>query len=190
MKKTIPALALAALWAVSISMTACGSIGEELPQSSAISQCGGFEVNQQSQALNGSGDDNFDPSSSYCDAEVLDWSYDAALGKLALSNNRVLLNCCGNHSIEATDEEGVLVIREIDAPEFDDARCGCMCVFDFAIELEQVAMGTIQLRLMRDVTDDDQAEQEVLVGEIDLAKGSGSVVVDSTDVEFWCGQPE
>ncbi len=164
----------------------CGAEGDpdasDLPQSQKVSSCGGFsKTSPQSQTVDGL---ELFAGNTYCDAEVLDWSYDKAGGKLSIANNRVLLNCCGDHSISAKEVGGVLVVTEVDAPVQANSRCGCMCVFDYALDLESVAPGTIQLRLDRHVM--PGTPRTAWKGKIDLSKGSGSVAVDKTPAGMWC----
>jgi hypothetical protein len=143
-----------------------------------VSECGGFD--QASKA---------DTPGGYCDAEVLDWSYDAASGKLSLSDRRVLLNCCGDHSVTvAQDKNGAFVITEVDAPE-QLGRCQCMCVYDFEVSFDPgvaPAGGPLSIVLVRDVTDDNAPAVTVFSGQLDLSAGSGSEVLDTTDVGMWC----
>jgi len=150
-----------------------------IPQTFKISECGGFEA-QKLQSKAG--------PAAYCDAEVLDWSYDAASGTLKLSNERVLLNCCGDRKATLTENNGVYELLETDAPQ-NGSRCHCMCVFDLAVEGKSIPGGVIDLKLLRQVSEDGPAAKTVYTGKIDLSKGSGTVVVDATDVGFWCGQP-
>jgi len=140
-------------------------------------KCGGFEAQARTAAK---------ADAEYCDAEVLLWSYDSETATLSLADNRIFLNCCGDHSMVVTEEEGVYLVTETDAPEFGDARCGCMCVFDFSVEVQEVAMGVIDIKLVRDVTDSETGAEVIYEGSLDLADGSGSVIVDETDVEPWC----
>ena len=167
-------------------MLGCGVEGDpdssDLPQSQKVSSCGGFSKTSPQSHLEG-GLELF-AGNTYCDAEVLDWSYDKAGGKLTMSNNRVLLNCCGDHSISAKEVGGVVVVTEVDAPDSLGGRCGCMCVFDYALDLESIAPGTIQVRLDRHVK--PGTPRTAWKGKIDLSKGSGSVVVDKTSVGMWC----
>lgn len=146
-----------------------------LEQTSAVSECGGFP---QTRDL-ADGD--------YCDAEVLSWQYEEASQTLWLADNRILLNCCGDHSMTISEEQGVYVATERDAPEFDDARCGCMCVFDYTLEAN-IPEGTIALRVVRDVTDWPEGSGTVFDDTIDLTQGSGSVILDDVPITDWCQQ--
>jgi len=38
----------------------------------------------------------------YCDAEVLHWQYGRSDGTLSLSDERILLNCCGDHAMSVS----------------------------------------------------------------------------------------
>lgn len=171
-------------------MVACGPVGDDpeqddqlLPQTYAVSECGGFAANAP--AKNSSGD--FKVNATYCDAEVLNWSYEPKQGTLKLSNDRVLLNCCGDHKITVNEVQGVYVISETDAPEAaTGSRCHCMCVFDLAVEVLKIPGGVVQVELQRTVTDDSKGTQKVFSGKLDLSKGQGTLVVDKTDAGMWC----
>lgn len=148
-----------------------------LVQQHEVSDCGGFP-----QAMDA------DDGPAYCDAEMLHWSYDPATEKLSLVNSRVELNCCGEHSMVIEEHMNVYTVTETDAPEMiglgEGARCGCTCVFDFALSAEGIAERLIQLRLERDVTDQGPV-QTVLDVTIDLSELGGSIVVDDSE-SFWC----
>jgi len=169
------------LIAIVLACAALGSCSEEgspgaLVQRPATSACGGFFAGAKSPLG--------DPAT-YCDAEMLWWAYDAATGMLTLANNRIELNCCGDHSIAVTLEEGVYVVTERDAPEFADARCGCMCVWDFDVEVDDIPNGVIDVRLVRNVTDGG-GPRTVWTGSLDLTLGTGSVTIDAGTAEPWC----
>jgi hypothetical protein len=121
----------------------------------------------------------------------LEWHYEA--GVLTLANKRILLNCCGEHSITIEkEEEGEYLVRETDEPEgiaMGGARCSCMCVFDFQVETPDVPERTITLKVVRDITDDDQPERVVWDGKTNLEDGFGRIVVDETVLEGWCEEP-
>jgi hypothetical protein len=139
-----------------------------------VSECGGFAELERSE---GAG---------YCGANRLDWTYDAVAGKLTLADKRVLLNCCGDHSVKVKQENGTYVITEIDAPEQGGGRCLCMCVYDFEVTIAHAGGGPISIEIERDVTDDSEPAETVFSGQLDLSAGSGSEVLASTDVSLWC----
>jgi hypothetical protein len=169
----------------SLLLWGCGAEVEKDPGSNPlnatfdVSECGGFARAAKADLAPG-----------YCDAEVLDWSYDGASGKLSLSDKRVLLNCCGDHSVTVTqDSSGTFVITEIDAPQAQNggARCHCMCVYDFDASFSiYSAGGLVPIKLVRDVTDDNEPPKTVFSGQLNLSAGSGSEVLDTTDVGMWC----
>ena len=169
---------------LSLSLTifaACGGNSEEAPlvieQSDAVSDCGGFAVTRTP---------TFDDyPGEYCDAEVLHWEYDELNQKLDLRDARLLLNCCGDHTMDIAFEDGIYVVTEIDAPENGDGRCNCMCVFDYDLTATGIPGGVITLRLMRHVTDSGEIHQ-VWEGELDLAENSGFVILDDTAEDTWC----
>lgn len=166
-----------------------GSGGEggaiALTQFQVVSECGGF-------VKSGSPGAKIDPPvadpTTYCDAERLLWVYDAASQSLGLSNTRVLLNCCGDHTITVVEENGTYVIHEKDAPEAaaGGARCNCMCVFDYTISVEPIPAGSLPIRLVLDVTDSGMPPKVVYEGSLDLSKGSGEIVIDPNSVDPWC----
>lgn len=155
-----------------------GSEALDLTKNVEISECGGFEPRS------GSGDSgDYDTPPPYCDAEVLYWSYDAARQELSFNNSRVELNCCGDHGVIVTEQGGTITVTEIDEPEGGAGRCNCMCVFDFAAIAAPVALGSVEVELVRHVTDGGQPNV-VWQGTLDLAEGSGFEVVDTTPSYF------
>ncbi len=152
--------------------------GLALEQQDDTSACGGFAA-QTSSTVWAVGD--------YCDAEMFYWEYDSAAQSLSLANERILLNCCGEHSMTVVEEDGVYVVTERDAPEFSDARCGCMCVFDFSVDVQGIPLGTIPIRVVRNVTDNEDGPEVVLEESIDLGEGSGAFVIDPIPTD-WCGE--
>ncbi len=160
----------------------CGGTSEEEPpsitQTDAVSGCGGFPVTRAPVFDDYTGE--------YCDAEVLHWEYDETNQKLDIRDARILLNCCGEHSMDVAFDDGVYVVTETDAPEGAGARCDCMCVYDFDLTASGIPGGLITVRLMRHVTDSGDAYQ-VWEGELDLAESSGFVILDDTAEDMWCG---
>lgn len=160
--------------------------GSGLTQFPSVSECGGF-------VGGGSASAKIDPPmadpATYCDAERLLWVYDAATQSLGVSNTRVLLNCCGDHTITVTEEGGTYVFMERDAPQAASggARCNCSCVFDYTVSIEPIPEGSLPIRLVLDVTDSGKAPEVVYEGSLDLTKGSGEVILDPNTVDPWCG---
>jgi hypothetical protein len=156
-----------------------------LEQYPSISECGGF-------VQGGNPGAKIDPPKSdpatYCDAERLLWIYDAATQSLGLSNTRVVLNCCGDHTINVVQENGTLILNERDAPQANagGARCSCQCVFDFTVSVEPIPAGSLPIRLVLDVTDSGKPPEVVYGGSLDLSQGSGDVTIDTTSAEPWC----
>ena len=120
-----------------------------------------------------------DPST-YCNAERLHWLYDENTRTLSVLNSRVLLNCCGDHTITASLEEDVLLITEDDQPESGTGRCRCVCVFDFFIEITGISPRIVTLRLDLTVDDTTVTKWE---GKIDLGKGNGEIIIDDKALE-------
>jgi hypothetical protein len=159
----------------------------DLEQTSNISTCGGF--NGAGQGLTLEGALTVDPVA-YCDAEVLYWEYDATTKSLELLDSRMELNCCGLHSMTVTEVEDVLVVTERDAPEGDGegVRCGCMCIFDFGVTVTGIEEEQRALKVVLDVTDGQDGPRTVHEGTINLADGSGQIVIND-QVSMWCGDP-
>ena len=149
---------------------------------SAVSDCGGFNERAKSSA------DNSPAPTPYCDAEALRWTYDAIAGRLVLSDDRILLNCCGDHTVKVTQQNGVTKLHQKDEPEgaAGGARCGCMCVFDYKTTLTGITGSSIDLEIVREVTDDTKGVYAVWSGTLDLTKSSGEIIIDTADVGPWC----
>lgn len=176
--------------------------GAAISQTFAVSECGGFGAAESRSEGSGAGQkadtsaegDGEPAASPYCAAERLDFAYDALSGKLALTNARVMLNCCGGHSVKLSKlGDGAYELREVDAPELVEiagqqqpARCHCMCPFDFTLEAESIPAGTIALRIVREVTDSGAPAQQVYAGQLDLSQGQGTLVVDGEPVIGFC----
>lgn len=174
-----PVLLLSLVTSFILCLGACAGSEAEAPlfQRSSLSDCGGFEDALLSE---------YDPRAEYCDHEVFHWRYDPSRETLELEDSRALLNCCGDHHIEAELLDGVLVVTETDMPEWGDARCGCMCTFDFSLSVEGVSAEPIMLHLVRHVTDDGAGEELLWQGEIDLTRGGGAAIIDHEDAGIWC----
>lgn len=120
-----------------------------------------------------------DPST-YCNAERLHWLYDKNTETLSVLNSRILLNCCGDHTISASFEKDVLLIAEDDQPVDGTLRCDCVCIFDFFIEITGISSDVITLRLDLKVDDTTVKKWE---GEINLGKESGEIIIDDKELE-------
>ena len=166
----------------SLLLFGCGAEGapeDGLTFAASISQCGGHP----SGALTVPTDDP-----AYCDAEVLRWKYHEASQTLTLSDDRILLNCCGDHGVKAAIEGEKLVVSESDLPESGDARCGCMCVFDYTVTIQDIPTGALAVRIDRHVPDQTPALATVFDGELDLTLGEGFVVISTDDASMWCNK--
>ena len=162
------------LCATTLASACTESFDPVIQQHSATSECGGFAAESGKRS-----------SADYCDAEMLYWQYDGVNQTLSIDNDRILHNCCGEHSMTVSEADGVYVVTERDAPEFGDARCGCTCVFDFSVTAVGIPAGVIPLRIIRDVTDAGEPVT-VLDETIDLDAGSGSFIIDPQPTD-WCG---
>ncbi|MBW2731225.1 MAG: hypothetical protein JRH20_02465 [Deltaproteobacteria bacterium] len=140
----------------------------------AISECGGFGQLSAEQ-----------PASTYCDAEVIEWRHDPATSTLKIVNKRVLLNCCGEHSMSAAWEGETLVLKELDVPTEAGGRCRCECTFDFEITIDNIASPLLSVRVEREVVQPDE-QKTVIRATLDLGEGNGSLVVDNTNLGSLC----
>lgn len=149
-------------------------------QNDRISMCDGFEANGQPLIL-----PPIEVDTAYCDAEVLYWRYDSTTSRLALTDARILLNCCGQHSMDIRKSADGYLVTERDWPE-QDGRCSCMCVFDFALETGPIYENVIRLRVVREVADWPEGSGEVFEGDLDLSLEYGQVILDSTPIGEEC----
>lgn len=146
-----------------------------------VSDCGGF-------VAGGTGAKIPPPDpKTYCDAERLLWNYDAASKTLGVTNSRIVLNCCGTHSVTVDRDGDTVVFTEIDGPK-DGTRCKCECVFDFAADVSTLEPGMTSLRIVRNVTDSQMPPKVVWEGTLDLSAGMGEVIIN-TEPTSWCMPP-
>lgn len=175
---------LISLLSIALLALACGNDEPSSPApgpgpslSFAVSECGGF------------GQATYDSrGSDYCDAEAIEWRYDAAAARLEITDKRVLLNCCGERSVSASWEGETLVIKELDLPEGGGGRCRCDCTFDFEIAVDNLGEAPLALRVEREVQMPDE-QTTVYSGTLKLSEGSGRIVVDDTDLGGMCTPP-
>ena len=145
-----------------------------------VSECGGFG-SPEKRMVNGIPITR--DISTYCDSENLQWLYDENTLTLSVLNSRVLLNCCGEHDITASYENGMIVIAENDQPVNGTDRCRCMCVYDFFIEIFGLSPGVITLKLDLTVDEDTRNKWE---GTIDIRKKNGEIIIDDKPLDNWC----
>ncbi|HSN98351.1 MAG TPA: hypothetical protein VLS89_08635 [Candidatus Nanopelagicales bacterium] len=112
-----------------------------------------------------------------CAAESMRWSYDAEGRSLSLNDGRVQLNCCGHRSMQVERVDNVLEVTERDTPD-EGGRCASTCSFDLATTISNVGQGEVFVKLLRDVTDENGSAVLVWQGSLDLANGSGTVMVE------------
>lgn len=169
----VPLLCLLACDSKSPVQTA-GDIGTV---ASAVSDCGGFTGSAKR-----SGEDipfTLDPKT-YEDAERFLWRYDGKTAMLSVMNARVMLNCCGERAVSASQEKGVIVITENDQPEDGTKRCRCICAFDFFIELSGISPRVVPLKLTLTVDDSTWTKWQ---GDIDITGESGDIIIPGTSRE-------
>ena len=135
---------------------------EFVNKNSRVSECGGFPAASKTAA---------DPDTST--TEKLIWSYSRETHTLSLLNKRVNLNCCGIHTISAARDGSDIVISETDKP-LNEGRCRCMCLYDFATEIEGLSGDAIFLRLELTV---DSTLFKKWSGTISLASGNGEITI-------------
>ena len=150
-------------------------VGDPLElQEDESSECGGFD---------GPGEQADSARTDYCDHEVIAWTYDAEHGHLTLEDRRIYLNCCGIHSMTIGEvAPGHYAVEERDEPYPDGGRCGCVCVFDFAVGAFGIPEQPILIQIHRFIPDWQECEGQVWWGTLDLAQGSGEIVVDDGDL--------
>lgn len=147
----------------------------EVTLKTSFSDCGGFVEETKTEEPN-----------PYCGTDALDWQYDLSTETLTLTNLDVWLNCCGIHSMNISEMEGGgFLVAEIDEPESGGARCNCMCLFDYRVELTGVASQVLPIKITRLVTDmSSQQTQDIWQGSIDLSELSGTVTIEEN--VGWC----
>ncbi len=150
-----------------------------LGKNAALSGCGGFTSETESQRNALSEDAKADGAVDQDCSEELLWTYDSSTSTITFLHHNSRLNCCGEHSIVVTTAgtAGAYEIAVNDALG-DEGRCRCMCQYDFKVDLPEVS-GTIQVKLTLTV-EDELAEPAVTTrweGQIDLGSGSGTEVI-------------
>lgn len=150
-------------------------------QNPELSDCGGFGAD----TTKADDDDDLEE----CGDERLQWDYDEAMQVVTFMHKDVFLNCCGEHSIAVyfDEEEDVYEISETDDPEMLDgqaARCDCMCLFDFGVELGNVEELSINVKITIDVTDDEDSRAVRWEDAIDLSEAQGEVLIEEN--VGWC----
>lgn len=144
-----------------------------------VSECGGFPETREFAIT----DHGHDGMRDYCDAQVLHWEF--ADGTLTILDSRVMLNCCGRHSVSIIGGD-TITIYEQDDPEPGAVRCDCRCAYDFRAELDGLLAGPVALELLLHVTDVTDDPTLLWSGTVDLSDGSGEIVVDATLEPDFC----
>ena len=127
-----------------------------------------------------------DGTISYCDAEHLFWTYDQATETLHLLDARIVLNCCGDHSIEVAEQpDQSLLVTEID--DGQAGRCLCSCVFDYLVSVHNLSADPVDIRIVRDISEEADLVT-VWEGTLRLEEGNGSAVVDASSADPWCSE--
>lgn len=147
---------------------------QNLGVDAALSGCGGFFDNADSASKSVTLDDTDPPKT-----EFLNWTYDATNQHLSLHNTAVCLNCCGDHGVAIfwSDEIDGYEMAETDFPEAGDTRCNCICPFDFSIAITDLAIGVINLKLTREVSDQSPRKTTVWHGKLNLNQTQGTIEI-------------
>jgi hypothetical protein len=150
-----------------LSLAACGGGNESnLSQTFAASECGGFPSEAD--------------DASYCDAEVLSWTF--LDGVLTLTHARFSTSCGSPMEIAiAEDGQDYLVTESI-----EDSMADCVCTYDLRLEVTDMPEGTIHLKLVRDITNDQGPAYDLWEGDLDLTAGSGEITLSTEDLTY-CG---
>ena len=166
------------LFTLPFFLIACSTNIGDLGVNGAVSECGGFSSSPKGPS---GPDQDTGSSESYCADDVMSWAYDASEQTLSVLNKGVFLNCCGERAISVTQEDGTYVLTEQDQPEDGDLRCSCMCMFDYAVDVPDLAEGSIDVKLVRAI---DDAISTIWEGSLDLSEGSGEVLIEED--AGWC----
>ena len=126
------------------------------------------------------------PDEDYCSAEVLRWRYDEQTAVLRLADARVRLNCCGQRAASVERVDSVYEITERDEPDGVNGRCEDQCMYDVAVGVQAVPRAQAYVRLLRDVVDQQGSPAVLWNGPLDLARGSGTIVVDDETASADC----
>jgi hypothetical protein len=148
-------------------------------QEGEVSECGGFPGTAEFAIT----DPGHDGMRDYCDAQVLYWEF--ADGTLTILDSRVMLNCCGQHSVSIIGGD-TITIYEQDDPEPGNMRCDCRCAYDFRAELDGLLAGPVEIELLLHVTDVTDDPTQLWSGSVDLTDGSGEIVIDATPEPDFC----
>jgi hypothetical protein len=165
-------------------------IQKDIGRNGKVSECGGFTEEAISairaplvRATSGdSGIDSDSGASPYCRDESLSWQYDSKEKVVRLLDRNVMLNCCGQHSIKVLfdQDRDVYEIAERDDAEVrngQSTRCGCMCFFDYAVEIPGVDKEQISLGITVEVSDLESPKRAVWEGDLDLSAGAGQTLI-------------
>jgi hypothetical protein len=141
-----------------------------------VSDCGGFGAPKKSGLAKRimSEDAPTDTAANQCAPETLTWTYDVQTQSLTFKDLHVVLNCCGEHAIQASygATANALLVTETDSP--GTGRCLCLCVFDFSIDVVSLASSPVDVTLVRDVTDSGDPKT-IWSGTLDLSAGAGTI---------------
>ena len=180
---TLTGIFLSALMLVMISCQSDTPV-QTLPNITAssfqVSECGGFITAKK--AAGSVVPFSLDPHT-YCDAERFLWNYDEKDRTVSILNTRVLLNCCGDHSVSTSFENGTIIITENDQPENGTGRCRCMCVFDYFVAISGISPGNYPTRLELTIDDSTETKWEGILVVID---GSGEIIIDDEPLTHSC----
>jgi len=133
------------------------------------SGCGGFETED---------DKTRQYEEVQCADERLIWKYNPATSTVHFLNNNLWLNCCGIHTITVKKEDSLYIIEEKDEPD-GFARCMCMCLFDFSIDIPDIVEDTVAIELYRHITDNQDKKTKIGQWELDLMQQEGDILIEA-----------
>lgn len=164
------------LMSIFLPMLGCPAVADE----GEVSECGGFDDSTADLAMAQS---DLDGPRGYCDAQVFRWEYTG--DTLTVLDSRVMLNCCGQHSVSISGGDTVTIFEQ-DDPEPGGMRCDCRCAYDFRAELDGLVAGPVNLELLLHVTDVTAEPTVMWFGALDLSEGAGEIVIDATPEPDFC----
>ena len=132
------------------------------------------------------------PDGAYCDAELIQWSYDADAEMLTFVHAGFEANCCTDHYAHAQLDGTEYQIVHTEQPLYPEAPtpCGCKCVFDLEIRVPVPSEPSIDLALLfHGRAPWNEKEETLWSGTIDLGAGAGEIVVSDGPISCQEGPP-
>jgi hypothetical protein len=146
-----------------------GCNNSNLAENTNVSGCGGFK--DEVSVLGFKNEVEQEPK---CEQQII-WKFDEQTEVFSIINKNIPLNCCGEHDIIIKEKTEGYDFIMTDAP-VRGARCGCMCVFDYAADIKNISGNSINLSIYID-TEENKGKDLFWEGTIDLAEKSGIIIV-------------